>query len=62
MMRASRAFSGRGIPYFFRRDIGKLDFKVAGNGIRYTHGTGNVLIFLPGKSEKYEMIARYRDK
>ena len=53
----SRAFSGRGICHFLRRDIGKLGFKIAGNGIRYTHGTGNVLIFLLGKREKYEMIA-----
>ena len=53
----SRAFSGRGICYFLRRDFGTLGFKIAGNGIRYTHGTGNVLIFLLGKREKYEMIA-----
>ena len=54
---SSRAFLGRDICHFMRRDIGKLDFKIAGNGIRYTHGTGNFLIFLLGKREKYEMIA-----
>ena len=48
----SRAFSGRGICHFLRRDIGKLGFKIAEYGIRYTHGTGNVLIFLLGKREK----------
>ena len=53
----SRDFSGRGICHFLRRNIGKLGFEIAGNGIRYTHGTGNVLIFLLGKREKYEMIA-----
>ena len=53
----SRAFSGRGIYHFLRRDIEKLDLKIAGNGIRYNHGNGNVLIFLLGKREKYEMIA-----
>ena len=58
----SRAFSGRGICHFLRRDFGKLDFKIAGNGIRFTHGTENFLIFLLGKREKYEMIAWYRDK
>ena len=49
---SSRAFSGRGICHFLRRDIGKLGFKIAGNWIRYTHGTGNFLIFLLGKREK----------
>ena len=33
-----------------------MGFKIAGNGIRYTHGTGNDLIFLLGKREKYELI------
>ena len=50
----SRDFSGRGICHFLRRDIGKLGFEITGNVIRYTHGTGNVLIFLLGKREKYE--------
>ena len=36
----------------FRQDIRKLGFKIVGNGIRYTHGTWNVLIFLLGKREK----------
>ena len=54
---SSRAFSGRGICHFLWRDKGKLGFKIAGNGIRYTHGTKNVLIFLLGKREKCEMIA-----
>ena len=53
----SRAFSGRGICHFFRRDIGNLGFKIAGNGIRYAHGTGNGFIFLLGIRENYEMIA-----
>ena len=57
IMGSSRAFSGCGICHFLRRDIGKYGFKIAGKGIRYTHGTGNVLIFLLGKREKYEMIA-----
>ena len=39
-----------------RRDIGKLGFKITGNVIRYTHGTGNVLIFLLGKQEKYDSV------
>ena len=52
----SRAFSGRGICHFFRRDIGKVCFKIAGYGMRCTHGTRNFLIFLFGKREKYEMI------
>ena len=51
------AFLRRGICHFSIWDIGKVGFKIAGNGIRYTHGTGNVLIFLLGKREKYEMIA-----
>ena len=51
------ALSGRGICHFLKRDNGNLGFKIAGNGIRYTHGTGNVLIFLLGKREKYELIA-----
>ena len=31
-----RAFSGHGICYFFRRDIGILGLEIAGNGIGYT--------------------------
>ena len=58
----SRAFSGRWFRYFSGRDIGKVGFKIAGNGMRYTHGTRNVLNFLVGKQEKYEMIAWCRDK
>ena len=37
--------------------MGKVGFKIAGNWIRYTHATGNVLIYLLGKWKKYEMIA-----
>ena len=44
----SRALQGRYICHLFRRDIG---FIIAGNRIRYTHGTGNFLIFLLGKRE-----------
>ena len=57
----SRAFSGRGICHFLRRDIGKLGFKIAGNGIRYSHSTGNVLVFLLGKREKYDFVTGNRD-
>ena len=53
----SRAFSGRRICLSFRRDIGKVAFKITGNGMRYTYGTGNFLIFRVGKREKYQMIA-----
>ena len=53
----SRAFSGRGIFHFFRRDIGKVGLKIAGNMMRYTAGTRNSLIFRFGKQEKYGMIA-----
>ena len=42
---------------FFRRDIGKVAFKITGNGMRYTYGTGNFVIFRVGKREKYQMIA-----
>ena len=48
--------------HFLRRDIEILGFKTARNGIRYSHGTWNVLIFLLRKREKYEMVAGYRDK
>ena len=41
--------------HFFRRDIRKVGFKIAGNGMRYIHGTGNFLMFLFGKREKYEI-------
>ena len=50
-------FLGRGICHFFRRDIGTFGSEIAGNGIEYTHGTGNVLFFLLGKREKYEMTS-----
>ena len=59
---SSRAFSGRGISHFFRRNIGNAGLRIAGNGMRYTHGTKNILMFLFGKREKYEMIAWCRDK
>ena len=51
-MGSSRAFSGSGICHFFRRDIGKLDFRIVGKGIKYTHDTGNILIFLHGTRER----------
>ena len=35
----SRAFSGRGICYSFRRDTREVYLKIAGNGMRYIHGT-----------------------
>ena len=41
---------------------GILGCKIAGNGMRYTHGTGNFLIFLFGKQDRYEMIVWCRDK
>ena len=40
----------------FFQDIGKMDFKVAGNGMRYTHGTGNALAFLFGKRDVYDTV------
>ena len=58
----SRAFSGRGICHFSRRDIGNVGLKNTGNGMRYTHDTENFLIFLFGRREKYELIACSRDK
>ena len=42
----SRAFTRRRICHFFRQDIGKVGFKIAGNGMRYTHGTESFIIFL----------------
>ena len=33
-----------------------MDFKVAGNGMRYTHGTGNALAFLFGKRDVYDTV------
>ena len=54
---SSKAFLGRGICNFLRQDKGKFGFNIAGNGIRYTYGAGNVLIFVLSKQEKYEMIA-----
>ena len=47
----SRAFWGRGIRHFFVRDIGKVGCKIAGSGMRYTHGTGHLLNFQFGKRE-----------
>ena len=47
----SRAFSGRGICHFFRRDIGNVGLKNTGNGMKYTHDTENFLIFLFGRRE-----------
>ena len=51
------AFSRRGICHFFIWDIGKVGFKIAGNGIRYTHGNGNFLVFFLCKRQEYEIIA-----
>ena len=31
--------------FIYRRDLGRLELKIAGDGMRYTHGTGNVFIF-----------------
>ena len=59
---SSRAFLGRGICNFFRRDIGDAGLKNIGNGMRYTHDTENFLIFLFGRREKYELIACSWDK
>ena len=42
---------------FFRQDMGKVGFKIVGNGMRYIHGMGNVLIFLFDKREKYKMMS-----
>ena len=53
----SRAFSGRDIFHFYRRVIGKVVSKIAGNGMRYTNDTGNVFIFLFDKRESYHIIA-----
>ena len=55
----SRPFSGRGFHHIFRRDMGKVDFEIAGNRMSYAHDTVNVLIFLfsIGKDERYEKIA-----
>ena len=54
---AQQAFLGRGICHFFIRDIGKVSFDIARNGISHTQGTENVLIFLFRKQERYEIIA-----
>ena len=40
-------FGTRDLPHF-RRDIGKVCFKFAGNVMRYTHGTENFFLFLFG--------------
>ena len=53
----SRAFSGRGLCHFYRGDIGMVEFKIAENGIKCTHGTGNAFDFLFNKREVYDMIA-----
>ena len=37
-----------------RRGIGKVGFKIAGNGVKYIHGNENFLIFQFGKGAKYE--------
>ena len=58
----SRAFSGRWICQFSRRDIANVGLKNTGNGMRYIHDTENFLIFLFGRREKYELIACSRDK
>ena len=34
-----------------------MGFKIAGNGIRYTHGNGNFLVFFLCKRQKCDMIA-----
>ena len=46
-------FRDAGFSTLFRRDIG---FIIAGNGIRYTHDTGNVLIFLLDERKKYDSV------
>ena len=46
----------------FLDGISGIGFKIAGHGIGYIHDTGNILIFLLGKREKYDMISSYRDK
>ena len=46
-------FLGGGICDFYIRDMGKVDFKIAGNRMRYTHGTANVFIFIFDKGERY---------
>ena len=55
--RDQQAFFGKQDITIFRQDIGKVDFKIAGNGMRYTHGNGNFLVILFGKRDRYEMIA-----
>ena len=50
----SKAFSECGIYHFYRQDIGKVGVKFAENGMRYTYGTENFLIFnlVNGKNTK----------
>ena len=52
----SKLFLGRGI-YNFLRNIGKVGFEIAENGMSNAHGTRDALIFLFGKRERYEIIA-----
>ena len=49
---SSGSFLERNICHLSRLDIGEGDFKIVGNGMRYTHGTGNVLIFLFDRIDK----------
>ena len=37
----------------FLTGYGEVGFDTAGNGMSYDHDTGNILIFLLGKREKY---------
>ena len=38
-------FRDAGFCHFYRLDIRKVDFKIAGNGMGYTHGTQNIFLF-----------------
>ena len=49
-------FGTRDLP-LFKRYVVKVGLDIAENGMRYTHGTENFLVFLFGKRGKYEMIA-----
>ena len=48
-------FRNAGYGHFLRRDIKKVAFKIARNGMRYTHGTGNFINFylVNGKNMKW---------
>ena len=56
---SSRPYLGHGICHFYRRVIGKVDSRISGNGMRYTHRrAGNAFTFLFDKRERYD-LSRY---